>query len=426
MDIKQLDFDINDAFVMNHPFAHHKKTSLWAKAQHEHMPFDRCLGFYIDNTLVATSLIFSKHNLLGRWWYIPYGPCVDYFDASLTLQVMTCLHEYAKDNGVALLQFEVNVPRCEHDKKGEIVVDGFNHEAVTQTIRKAGYTHLGYRYGYSGNVQPRFTYILNLTDDLKTLHKNMHKSIMATQKKNIRRHVVVEVADASLLDVLVKFGEELSDENDFSAKGLEHFKDIMEVYKDHALYLVASMDVVAALHTIDQESEKAQQEITKHSENPKKAGYVKEMHALVDALHHEKEMLRTLYPTQEKVELGAGLFVSVGKHSYDLFMYTTKKITNLSPTIAIHLKAIELLKEKGVIYHDFVGISGSIKSSDPYYGLYDFKRKFNGDFIEYLGQFEAYFKPLQAKLIWNYHFQKRRLERKLIRVFKQAKRKKNI
>ena len=106
-------------------------------------------------------------------------------------------------------------------------------------------------------------------------------------------------------------------------------------------------------------------------------------------------------------------------------MYTTKRISNLSPTIAIHLKAIELLKEKGIIHHDFVGISGSISPSDPYYGLYDFKRKFGGDFIEYLGQFEAYLKPTQAKLIWNYHFQKRRIQRKLIRVFKQTKRKKN-
>lgn len=424
--IKQLDFAHNDDFVMNHPFGHHKKTSLWAQAQHEHMPFKECIGFYQDDTLVASALIFAKRTLFGRWWYIPYGPCVDYLDNALTKNVMESLHEYARSKNISLLQFEVNVPRIEHDQKGDLLVGGFNHEFVTQTIKQSGFHHLGYNYGYSGNIQPRFTYILNLSDDLKTLHKNMQKSIMATQKKNVRRHVTVEVADASKLEVLVQFGQELSDENDFSAKGLTHFQDIMEVYQEHALYCVASMDVSKAIQTIEQEIDKANQEIDKHSANAKKEAFVKEMHSLVEALAKEKEALLLLYPNQGNVYLGAGLYVTMKHHSYDLYMYTTKKITNLSPSIAIHLKAIELLKEQGIIHHDFVGISGSIEPSDPYYGLYDFKRKFGGDFIEYLGQFEGYLKPRQAKLIRNLHFQKRRIERKVIRIIKQIKRKKTL
>lgn len=424
MKIKQIDFSTNDAFVMNHPFGHHKKTSLWANAQSEHMPIDHAVGFFKEDTLVATTLIFSKSNLLGRWWYIPYGPCVDYLNHDLIKEVAQALYDHAKDNKVALLQFEVNVPRVEHDKQGDKIIEGFNHEMVTDTLKQAGYTHLGYNYGYSGNIQPRFTYILNLSDDLNTLHKNMHKSIIATQKKNNRRHIQVEVADASQLDVLVHFGKELSDENDFLAKKLTDFKRIVDVYQDKALYLVATMDVSAAIHSIDQEINQAYFEIEKHTDNPKKEGYVKEMVSLTKALSKEKDMLLELYPDLGTVAVGAGLYVTTTTQSYDLYMYTTKKITNLSPSIAIHLKAIELLKKQGIIYHDFVGISGSLDKDDPHYGLYDFKRKFGGDFIEYLGQFEAYLNPFQAKVLWGFHFQKRRIERKLIRMIKQAKRKK--
>ena len=425
MNVRLINETTNDTFVLGHPFAHHKKTSLWALSQSEHFRNHHYIGFFKDDTLKATAIIFSKRSLVGPWWYIPYGPCVDYLDKTLLSEVMKALYDYAKAQRVVLLQFETNVMRLEHDQKGHVVPNGFDHQWVTDVIEKQGFTHWGYHYGYAGNIQPRFTYILDIRPSMDELLKNMHKSILVTHKKNLRRHITVYESDASKLNVLTTFGNQLSDDNDFMAKKEADFKRILDVYQDQAVYIVATMDVSKAIQTIDQEINQARQAIDKSKDNPKKQGFINEMQSLIMALQTEKASYQEQFGTAKTVDVGAGLYVYSGEHSYDLYMYTIKKVGNLSPAIAIHLKAIEVMKDKGVNYHDFVGISGSIDPKDQFYGLYDFKRKFGGDFIEYLGQFDGLIKPKQAKLLWNYHFQKRRLQRRLVRFYKQLKRKKS-
>ena len=56
------------------------------------------------------------------------------------------------------------------------------------------------------------------------------------------------------------------------------------------------------------------------------------------------------------------------------------------------------IEEKCRIY-DFRGVSGDISPDNPLYGLYRFKKRFNGDFVEFVGEYELPVKPLTGKII---------------------------
>lgn len=56
------------------------------------------------------------------------------------------------------------------------------------------------------------------------------------------------------------------------------------------------------------------------------------------------------------------------------------------------------IEEKCRIY-DFRGVSGDISPDNPLYGLYRFKKRFNGDFVEFVGEYELPFKPFVGKII---------------------------
>lgn len=56
------------------------------------------------------------------------------------------------------------------------------------------------------------------------------------------------------------------------------------------------------------------------------------------------------------------------------------------------------IEEKCNIY-DFRGVSGDITPDNPLYGLYRFKKRFNGNFVEFLGEYELPLKPFVAKLV---------------------------
>jgi lipid II:glycine glycyltransferase (peptidoglycan interpeptide bridge formation enzyme) len=66
-----------------------------------------------------------------------------------------------------------------------------------------------------------------------------------------------------------------------------------------------------------------------------------------------------------------------------------------------------------------VGVSGSTDKNDPFYGLYLFKHRFGGDFIEYLGEFDYVFKQGAYTYYLKWHAFKRRVARRFIRLYYQ-------
>ena len=55
--------------------------------------------------------------------------------------------------------------------------------------------------------------------------------------------------------------------------------------------------------------------------------------------------------------------------------------------------------ENGCRLYDFRGISGDLDENNPLYGLYRFKRGFNGQVDELPGEFDITYKPLAAKMV---------------------------
>ena len=60
---------------------------------------------------------------------------------------------------------------------------------------------------------------------------------------------------------------------------------------------------------------------------------------------------------------------------------------------------IEYAKDHNFKKYNFYGISGNFDKKDPDYGIYEFKKGFNGYVEEYVGEFEL---PLN----WYYYFSK--------------------
>ena len=63
----------------------------------------------------------------------------------------------------------------------------------------------------------------------------------------------------------------------------------------------------------------------------------------------------------------------------------------------INYEMIRWAIEGGCRIYDFRGVSGDLSPDNPLYGLYRFKKGFNGDFCEFCGQFTMIYKPLVSK-----------------------------
>jgi peptidoglycan pentaglycine glycine transferase (the first glycine) len=380
-----------DQFVESQPSIHYSKLWFWGEFESGHNYKTEYWRFVDGGKTVATAVLLKKRTLFGMTWYIPNGPSLDYFDEGLLKQVLEVIKHKADQAGVLYVRIDSNIPRRPHNQKGD-VVEGFNNEFLTDRFASAGFQHTGYQYGYSGYLFSRFTYVLDLSPDFTELVDQTAPNVRNLYRKNLRRGVQVRDGNRDELKYLVVYGRELADKLEFKPKLLRFFQQLFDDAQEHAVYRVVTADLNLAMRTIEAETETLHDSIKKIETNPKKAGFVKEVKRQIEDLDKEASDLNTLIQTKgSSIVLGSALYLLAGERSYNVYTYTNKDFPSFHATISLHMETIKELKERGIRHYDFVGISGSLDPQDQYYGLYDFKRKFGGEFIENLGEF--YYKP---------------------------------
>ena len=73
---------------------------------------------------------------------------------------------------------------------------------------------------------------------------------------------------------------------------------------------------------------------------------------------------------------------------------------NVMPNYLIQWEMIRWAIQTGCTVYDFQGVSGNITDeNDHLYGLYRFKKGFNGTLDELAGEFDYVYRPLRAKLV---------------------------
>ncbi len=90
-----------------------------------------------------------------------------------------------------------------------------------------------------------------------------------------------------------------------------------------------------------------------------------------------------------------------GNKCWYLYGASSNEHRNLMPNYLLQWEMIQLAIQSGCDIYDFRGITGVLEESNPLYGLYKFKKGFNGKFTEFTGMMEYVFNPLTYILVEN-------------------------
>jgi lipid II:glycine glycyltransferase (peptidoglycan interpeptide bridge formation enzyme) len=110
---------------------------------------------------------------------------------------------------------------------------------------------------------------------------------------------------------------------------------------------------------------------------------------------------------QEKIIAAALVMITGGKAWY-LYGASSNDYRNVMPNYLIQWEMIRWAKGQGCHIYDFRGVSGDLDESNPLYGLYKFKKGFNGELTEFVGEWDLVNLPVYYWL-WNNllpHYQK--------------------
>ena len=91
--------------------------------------------------------------------------------------------------------------------------------------------------------------------------------------------------------------------------------------------------------------------------------------------------------------VSATLALILGKKAWYLYGASSNDYRNVMPNYLIQWEMIRWAQEQGCTVYDFRGVSGDLDENNPLYGLYRFKKGFNGDLIEFIGDWDRVYSP---------------------------------
>lgn len=92
--------------------------------------------------------------------------------------------------------------------------------------------------------------------------------------------------------------------------------------------------------------------------------------------------------------ISATLAMILGDKAWYLYGASSNEYRNVMPNYLIQWEMIRWARQKGCTLYDFRGVSGDLDENNPLYGLYRFKKGFNGEFTEFAGEWDRVYSPV--------------------------------
>lgn len=403
-----------DKFNESDRKGHIFQTSYWAELKKDWKK-KFIAGYDNDNNMVITAtILLRKAPYINKYMgYIPRSFTCDYNNKKLLIEFTEYLREFAKKNNISFITIDPDI----HLKENEEVLSEGNE--IKNFLKSLGYKNTDSKNFEA--IQPNFVFRLPLpTEGNKMdIKKAVFKKFSSKTRYNIKvaeeRGLSVEVYDKETLneDVLDRFHEIMvttGKRDNFLVRHREYFKDMIDYLYPHCrLYMVK--------YSYENDFNRLSEKLNKQEEAKTKAiNKIEELKVKLDAETDEdkksriekklndqdkrlKEAERQIEGFKKKISdiepfkgqeiyLSGSIYLYYGNKAWYLYGASENILRDTMPNFAMQWSMICDSIDLGCDVYDFRGVSGDLNPENPLYGLYKFKKGFNGNFVEFIGEFD--------------------------------------
>ncbi len=322
-----------EAFVQGHPKGNFAQSSYWAKQKSAWTwRAIACRG--ADGTIKGTlSVLIRKmpgfDKLPGArcsMMYASRGPVCDIDDYETMDELFAKVKELAREHRAYVFKIDPDIPSSETAFTDYMLKYGFELKAGGAEFEA---------------IQPRYVFRLYLNgrseeELLASFHQKTRYNIRLAMKKGVQ----VEVCGKEMVPEFGRLMLTTGVRDGFVTRQPQYFADILDNLGEHARLYMAFID------------------------EPQEDG-----------------------STKRKAIAGT-LAIWYGDKVWYLYGASSNEDRNYMPNYLLQWEMIRWAVEKGCRVYDFRGVPGDVGEDHPLYGLVKFKRGFNGDYTEFVGEMD--------------------------------------
>lgn len=343
-----------------------------------------------DKIIAATMLLAHKRHFDKYEFYSPRGYLLDFNNQKLVDYFTNELKKYIKEKKGYIFRVDPYLIYKERDIDGNIVEGGVDNSKVVDNLYKLGFK----KVQIENMEQVGWMFSLDLegkTEDevLKEMHSSTRNKIRKAEKYGI----TLRELDYNELDKFQAIMDETSKRKGFSNRKISYYQDMYKLYKDQVKYLMAELDLVEYCKKLEVEKEEKESKLNKLDDiknEKEKNNLLKEIDSINKRIEDAKEI------NKDKIELSCAMFILVEPEVIFLAGGNLEEYMKYDAQYLLQWEMIKYGIKNKFKKHNFYGIPANINTHPKDYGIYEFKRRFNGYVEELIGEFEL-------PITWHYN-----------------------
>ena len=396
--LKNIEKEQFDKYVENHKTKSHFLQSLswgeFSKAKKNLTPY--YLGLVNDNDeLVGATLLLEKHLPMNyTYFYAPRGFVIDYKKKELVREMTEKVVNFAIGKKAIFVKIDPDLIKTRYNYQDEETPNP-DFEDLFNTLKSVGFKHLGFTKNFE-TMQPRYTFRIDLNQSMEEIESHFSKTTKQRIAKGKKLNTEVVIGTKDDIKEFYHLMTLTESRKDFISYNEDYYKTLYEIFngnerskatlflgKVHLDKTIESLENTLkdindqiSIIPIDNLSKSARSklnELTRQKENTLKD---------IDKYKGYKEEYGN------DITLSAHMIIEYGDKAWVLYAGNHNILSETYTNYNTYYEHLKYCKEKGIKIYDQFGTIGDLSKDNPRLGLHEFKKKFGGDYVEFIGEWD--------------------------------------
>ena len=388
-----------DEYILNHPTKSHFLQSLswgeFCKVKKNMTPY--YLGLVNeDDEIVGATLLLQKHLPLNYcYFYAPRGFVIDYNKKELVKTMTQKIVEFAKSKKAIFVKIDPDIIYKSYNYLNEENELTNNPEEIFNTLKGLGWKHLGFTKNFE-TMQPRYSFRIDLTQDLDTIEEHFSKTTKQRIAKSLKLDTEVVIGTEKDLDEFYNLMMLTESRKDFVSYNDDYYKTLYEIFNGNkntkATLFLGKVHFNKTIQALEKNLKNIKDQISiMPIDNLSKSAKVK----LTELQKQSKNIAEEIQKYKDyknkygdDITLSAHMIISYGDKAWVLYAGNHNELSETYVNYNTYFEHIKYCKNNGIKIYDQFGTIGDLSKDNPRLGLHEFKKKFGGDYVEFLGEWD--------------------------------------
>lgn len=396
--LKNIEKDKFDKFVENHKIKSHFLQSLswgeFSKIKKNLTPYYLGLVNENDELLGATLLLEKKLPMNFCYFYAPRGFVIDYKKKEVVRAMTNHVIDFAKKKKAIFVKIDPDIIRKSINYQGE-ETENPDYNTIFNTLKEAGFKHQGYTKNFE-TMQPRYTFRIDLNQSLEDIESHFSKTTKQRIAKSLKLDTEVTIGTKNDLKEFYHLMTLTESRKDFISYNEDYYETLYEIFNGNesskATLFLGKIHITKTINALEKNLKTINNQISilpidnlSKSAKAKLTELTKQKENIQNEIEKYKEYKKEY---GNELTLSAHMIIEYGDKAWVLYAGNHNILSETYVNYNTYFEHIKYCKNKGLKIYDQFGTIGDLSKNNPRLGLHEFKKKFGGDYIEFMGEWD--------------------------------------